>query len=280
MKIHQSVDMLNKSIKSMLIEEVVELPLLPQKGRIVIKDGVMYYYTGIEWMSLNLLLNALVDASNLSNDNKISWRAALDLYNKSQVDANLNLKEDKSDKQNNLTPDGTGVKYPTVDAVNAGLNTKLNNPEVATLGDVLVKTEDGEEWSPRLKEAEQGITSALTTLAGVLEELADHKLNKANKDASAMSAGNIISWRDALDIYRKRDIDTALDLKLDKPPAPNNVPTRVVLADGTTKPLSDVTQDLLNNIKALNFQLINGELVVQDGSEFQVQLVDNELIIN
>jgi hypothetical protein len=280
MKIHQSVDMLNKSIKSMLIEEVVELPLLPQKGRIVIKDGVMYYYTGIEWMSLNLLLNALVDASNLSNDNKISWRAALDLYNKSQVDANLNLKEDKSDKQNNLTPDGTGVKYPTVDAVNAGLNTKLNNPEVATLGDVLVKTADGEEWSPRLKEAEQGIASALTTLAGVLEELADHKLNKANKDASAMSAGNIISWRDALDIYSKRDIDTALDLKLDKPPAPNNVPTRVVLADGTTKPLSDVTQDLLNNIKALNFQLINGELVVQDGSEFQVQLVDNELIIN
>jgi len=35
-------------------------------------------------------------------------------------------KEDKTNKQNNLTVDGTGQKYPTVDAVNAGLGTKLD----------------------------------------------------------------------------------------------------------------------------------------------------------
>jgi hypothetical protein len=51
-------------------------------------------------------------------------------------------------------------------------------------GDVLVKTADGEMWSPRLTEAEQGISSALTTLSGVLEELVDIEVVKANKDAS------------------------------------------------------------------------------------------------
>ena len=103
---------------------------------------------------------------------------------------------------------------------------------------------------------------------------------KAEVDASNLSFRDVISWRDALDIYSKTQVDVALNLKLNKPSAPNNVPTRVILADGSTKPLSEVSQDLLNNIKTLNFQLINGELIVQDGSEFQVQLVDNELIIN
>lgn len=67
-------------------------------------------------------------------------------------------------------------------------------------GDVLVKTEEGQEWSPRLTEAEQGISSALSTLNGVQEELADIEQNKANKDASEMSSANIISWQEALDI--------------------------------------------------------------------------------
>ena len=41
--------------------------------------------------------------------------------------AELALKELKANKQNNLTTDGTGTKFPTVDAVNAGLagNTNL-----------------------------------------------------------------------------------------------------------------------------------------------------------
>ena len=34
--------------------------------------------------------------------------------------------EEKSNKQNNLTADGTGTKYPTVDAVNSELNNKQN----------------------------------------------------------------------------------------------------------------------------------------------------------
>lgn len=89
-------------------------------------------------------------------------------------------------------------------------------------------------------------------------------------------AGQTGQYSDLLGKPNPVDIST----KLDKPLAPNNVPTRVILADGTTKALSEVTQDLLNNIKTLNFQLIDGELIVQDGSELQVLLVDNELIIN
>ena len=36
-----------------------------------------------------------------------------------RTSASLSLKEDVANKQNSLTPDGTGVKYPTVDAINA-----------------------------------------------------------------------------------------------------------------------------------------------------------------
>ena len=45
------------------------------------------------------------------------------------------IPEDVANKQNNLTPDGTGVKYPSVDAVNTGLATKqdaLTNPVTGT----------------------------------------------------------------------------------------------------------------------------------------------------
>lgn len=44
----------------------------------------------------------------------------------SLTQAMFDAKEDKANKQNSLTVDGTGEKYPTVDAVNAGLATKLD----------------------------------------------------------------------------------------------------------------------------------------------------------
>jgi len=42
------------------------------------------------------------------------------------IDAELLLKEDTGNKQDSLTVDGTGSKFPTVDAVNSGLSGKLN----------------------------------------------------------------------------------------------------------------------------------------------------------
>ena len=48
------------------------------------------------------------------------------------------------------------------------------------------------------------------------------------------------------EILNKPIIPAPVDIsgKLDKPLAPNNVPTRVVLADGTTKPLTEITTDI------------------------------------
>lgn len=58
------------------------------------------------------------DASTLSSANTYTDNAI------STID--LSGKEDKSNKQNSLTVDGTGIKYPTVDAVNTGLATKIS----------------------------------------------------------------------------------------------------------------------------------------------------------
>jgi hypothetical protein len=42
------------------------------------------------------------------------------------VCVNIDGKEDKTNKQNDLTADVTNLKYPTVTAVNTGLATKQN----------------------------------------------------------------------------------------------------------------------------------------------------------
>ena len=126
----------------------------------------------------------------------------------------------------------------------------------------------------RLTENEMAAASALTTLSGVLEELADIEQNKANKDASEMSSANIISWQEALAINDLSDnlqdaiialqnadiaeanartfadgvLDTKItteknrndshDLeiatKLTKPTSPNNTSDRLLTADGGT----------------------------------------------
>lgn len=60
------------------------------------------------------------------------------------INTNSALKEDKSNKQNSLTPDGTGTKYATVDAINNALPTNYtkivyvnnNNPNSATIFDL------------------------------------------------------------------------------------------------------------------------------------------------
>ena len=46
---------------------------------------------------------------------------------------------------------------------------------------------------------------------------------------------------------------------------------------------SDFTPEQINGLKPIstfNFQMVNGELIVQDGTGFQVDLVNGELIIN
>jgi hypothetical protein len=57
------------------------------------------------------------------------------LYSLSGGAVNIDGKEDKTNKQNDLTADVTNLKYPTVTAVNTGLATKQNtltNPITGT----------------------------------------------------------------------------------------------------------------------------------------------------
>jgi hypothetical protein len=49
------------------------------------------------------------------------------LYSLSGGAVNIDGKEDKTNKQNDLTADVTNLKYPTVTAVNTGLATKQKN---------------------------------------------------------------------------------------------------------------------------------------------------------
>lgn len=110
-----------------------------------------------------------------------------------------------------VEPEYTGLLVSRIIVSSDGNEVEIfGNP-----GDVWEKTADGAIWSPRLTEVEQGVSSALSTLSGVLEELVDIEQNKANKDASEMSAEHIISWQEALGVG---DIDLspyALDADLD-----------------------------------------------------------------
>ena len=61
-------------------------------------------------------------ATNANNKAGLADTAATNANNVANTyAAELALKELKSNKQNSLAPDGTGTKFPTVDAVNAGL---------------------------------------------------------------------------------------------------------------------------------------------------------------
>lgn len=51
--------------------------------------------------------------------------------------------ENVANKQNSLTVDGSGVKYPTVDAVNTGLSTKLNTSEKGAINGVATLNAQG-----------------------------------------------------------------------------------------------------------------------------------------
>jgi len=59
----------------------------------------------------------IVDVSDTSE----SAQGTSKKIRKSNITPVISGKEDVANKQNDLTPDGTGTKYPTVDAVNAGL---------------------------------------------------------------------------------------------------------------------------------------------------------------
>lgn len=87
-------------------------------------------------------------------------------------------------------------------------------PEGATLGDVLVEGASGVEWSDRLTDAENEIDAEIVNRAA--DDLLEKNARIAADNAEALARAN------------------ADALKLDKPPSPNNISTRVVNADNST----------------------------------------------
>jgi hypothetical protein len=59
-------------------------------------------------------------------DTDINWAWTGTVWDNLGGTQDISGKEDKINKQNSLVPDGTGIKYPTVDAVNAGDALKLD----------------------------------------------------------------------------------------------------------------------------------------------------------
>jgi len=81
--------------------------------------------------------NAANTNSNAYSDSKVenNLTASTSIApSKTAVNTGLALKENSANKQNSLTTDGTGVKFPTVDAINAGLATKGNGTVTSVTG--------------------------------------------------------------------------------------------------------------------------------------------------
>ena len=70
---------------------------------------------------LNEQIDLILTDIDIINEDYVNLQQEVD-----EVVQALDGKEDKANKQDSLTTDGTGTKYPTVDAVNSGLNSKIS----------------------------------------------------------------------------------------------------------------------------------------------------------
>lgn len=118
-------------------------------------------------------------------------------------------------------PNLTGDQYALY-AFIGGLKTNVDNYLPTGLTSVTIAQVQG--LQAILNELYQLIADANIRIDNLEDDLAEEIVEralqdalKANKDASNLSPTNVISWRDALDIYSKSQVDTALALKLDKP---------------------------------------------------------------
>lgn len=91
--------------------------------RVIVQDSIT---KELKWV-LKSSIKSPIAKSTVSGTVKTTTDVADPfVYNTIETDAKLLLKEDKTNKQNSLTADGTNTKYPTVTAVNTGLANKQN----------------------------------------------------------------------------------------------------------------------------------------------------------
>lgn len=98
----------------------------------IVSNG-SYWFIGVE-IPVNVELAGI---TQFIRDGFINTTPSEDaIYEALSLKANVANSENIANKQNDLTPDGTGTKYPTVDAVNTStINFNPKNTKIAFLGD-------------------------------------------------------------------------------------------------------------------------------------------------
>lgn len=121
------------------------LPTTTQQEFILVGKGTYFNVAGGDTIELSKELNALVSNGSFwfvgveipinvelagitqeVREGFLNTTPSEDAVFKFIENLDLSTKEDSANKQNSLAVDGTGVKFPTVDAVNTGLSTKIS----------------------------------------------------------------------------------------------------------------------------------------------------------
>ena len=133
---------INTIAKSDLIEvleyaSAINLPVTGLSGKVyvTIDSGRLYRWNGTIYNELSQGVNSIAVTDGLTVVNQTTNPTiGINTIEQTKITGlvtDLNIKENISNKQNSLAIDGTGVKYPTVDAVRTH-TTDIANPHVVT----------------------------------------------------------------------------------------------------------------------------------------------------
>lgn len=183
-------------------------------------DGLNPYISLNDIPEVDISTKAEVDASNLSAPNVISWRDALDIYNKREVDDKLELKLDKPTTDGSwvVTKSGSTITY--TDASTFGQN--ISNSNLT--------------WSA---DRTQNLNAKKLSFTGgrVSVPALEYEVTTSNSLPNK-------TWTDGVDLWFTNNlgINSNISAKLDKITAPNNISSRVVNADNSTSDKGEFQQ--------------------------------------
>jgi len=209
------------------------------------------------------------------------------------------LKEDVANKQNDLTPDGTGTKYPTVDAVNDALPSEYSlvvyvndtDPADATIFDIenppVTNDDDLKEDTANLYIGDDSSTwvwngSIYTTkvvpessnsyLNGTLVDAGNNKTQPINRPApiSVMEVGNkgISIWKHTLSFWKYiTGVSKTVNVFVDN--ITNNYsvqfPNKAEAAEETFAMVSDLDDKQDTLVSGTNIKTVNGNSLLGSG---------------
>lgn len=189
-----------------------------------------------------------LNAGNVDAPNAILWRDALDIYTKAEVDGKFYQGGEESLTE--ITDISLTANVLYISYVGENGNTQTKSVDLSGLATIDIHIEDatynaatniititdndGNDYNIDLSEfsiiTETDINGVTTLTQEAVVKLTVSKVGQTGQ------------YSDLIGVPTPIDISG----KLDKPLSPNNVPSRVILGDGTTKALSDITVDLSN----------------------------------